>query len=288
LEQLNAPLILDFLQYLQAERRCSPATRNARLAAIKSFMRFVQYRVPAVLDQIRAILAIPIQRADHKVVRSLSAEEWPELLDAPSRMTRLGIRDRAMIHVALTGGLRVSELVGLRMDAVRFEGRYLHLHVHGKGRKERVLLLWKVVADSLRGWLAMRGEAKTPEVFLNARGQAMTRSGFERVLRRHVAVAAARCSSLQRKRVSPHVLRHTCALNVLRATGDIRKVALWLGHEHTQTTDVYLQADPTLKLETLAGMTPPRLQPGKFRKPDRLMAALQAARIMRRPPSADR
>ncbi len=280
LEQLDAPLVLEFLDHLQKERGNSPRTRNARLAAIRSFMRFVEHRVPSALDQVRRVRSIAAQKTDTRIVRHLTSEEQRALLDAPEPTTRLGIRDRAMLHLALTGGLRVSELVGLRLDEVEFNGRYIDVRVRGKGRRERALTLWKSVGDAIRAWLAVRGEAPAPELFLNAWGKSMTRSGFERVLARHVAVAAARCSSLRVKRVSPHVLRHSCALNTLQATRDLRKVSLWLGHASTQTTDVYLQADPTEKLEALAAMKPPALRPGKFRPPDRLIAALRASTVM--------
>jgi integrase/recombinase XerD len=281
LEHLDAPLVLQFLDHLQTQRHNAPRTRNARLAAIRSFMRFVEYRVPSALDQVRRVRAIPAQRTDTRLVRHLTAEEYRALVDTPDPTTRLGIRDRAMLLLALTGGLRVSELVGLRLDEVEFNGRYVDLPVRGKGRRERTLTLWKAVGDAIRAWLAVRGPAPTPELFLNAWGQPMTRSGFERVLAKHVATAAVRCPSLRAKRVSPHVLRHTCALNALQATRDLRKVSLWLGHASTQTTDVYLQADPTEKLEVLAAMTLPGLRPGKFRPPDRLLAALRASTIMR-------
>ena len=281
LEQLDAALVLEFLDHLQTERHNSPRTRNARLAAIRSFMRFVEYRVPAALDQVRRVRAIPAQRTDARIVRHLSVEEQRALLDAPAPSTRLGIRDRAMLVLALAGGLRVSELIGLRLDEVQFNGRYVELRVRGKGRRERTLTLWKSVGDAIRAWLALRGEAPAPELFLNAWDQPITRSGFERVLAKHVAAAAARCPGLQAKRVSPHVLRHTCALNALKATRDLRKVSLWLGHASTQTTDVYLQADPTEKLEALAAMAAPALRPGKFRPPDRLIAALRAPKVMR-------
>ena len=283
LEQLDAPLVLDFLEDLQKQRHNAPPTRNARLAAIRSFMRFVEYRVPAALDQIRCVRAIPAQKTDTRIVRHLSVEEQRALLDAPEPTTRLGIRDRAMLLLALAGGLRVSELVGLRLDQVQFNGRYVDVRVLGKGRRERALTLWKSVGDAIRAWLAVRGDAPAPELFLNAWGKAMTRSGFECVLAKHVAAAAATCPSLRAKRVSPHVLRHTCALNTLQATRDLRKVSLWLGHASTQTTDIYLQADPTEKLEALAAMTPPMLRPGKFRPPDRLIAALRTPTVMRSP-----
>jgi site-specific recombinase XerD len=282
LEALDASLVLEFLEHLQKERHNSARTRNARLAAIRSFMRFVEHRVPSALDQVRRVRAIPAQRTATRVVGHLTAEEQRALLDAPEPTTRLGVRDRAMLLLAVAGGLRVSELIGLRIHEVQFNGRYVDVRVRGKGRRERALTLWKSVGDAIRAWLAVRSEAPAPELFLNAWGKPMTRSGFERVLDKHVAAAAAPCPSLRQKRVSPHVLRHTCALNTLQATRDMRKVALWLGHASTQTTDVYLQADPTEKLEALAVMKAPALRPGKFRPPDRLIAALRGPTVMRR------
>ena len=281
LEHLDASLVLEFLDHLQQARHNSGRTRNARLAAIRSFMRFVEYRVPAALDQVRRVRAICVQRTTTRLIRHLSVAEQRALLDAPEPTTRLGIRDRAMLLLALAGGLRVSELVGLRVDAAVFSGRYVDVRVRGNGRRERALTLWKSVGDALRAWLAVRGDAPAPELFLNAWGKSMTRSGFARVLAKHVAAAAARCPSLRTKRISPHVLRHTCALNTLQATRNLQKVSLWLGHASTQTTDLYLQADPTEKLEALAAMTPPILRPGKFRPPDRLIAALRTPTVMR-------
>jgi site-specific recombinase XerD len=275
-EHVDAPLVLAFLDHIQRERGNGPGTRNARLAAIKSFMRFLEHRVPSALDQIRRVLAVPTQRTDTRLVRHLSADETRALLDAPDPTTRLGVRDRAMLYVGLTGGLRVSELVGLRVHDVRFDGRYIELRVHGKGRKERALLLWKQVGVAIRAWLAIRGDVAVPELFVTATGEAMTRSGFEYILRKHVTAAFTACPSLAGKRVSPHVLRHTCAMNTLKATGDLRKVALWLGHASQQTTEVYLQADPTEKIEAIEATTPPALRPGRFRPPDRLIASLMS------------
>lgn len=288
IEQLDAPLVLEFLDHLQKERGSSPRTRNARLVAIRSFMRFIEHRVPAALDQIRRIRAIPPQKTDTPLVRHLTGEEHRALIDAPDPTTRLGIRDRAMLQLAISGGLRVSELVGLRVDEVTFSGRYVDVRVRGKGRRERVLTLWKSVGDAIRAWLAVRGEAPAPELFLNAWNRPITRSGFECVLAKHVATAAERCPSLADKRISPHVLRHTCALNTLQATRDLRRVSLWLGHASTRTTDIYLQADPTEKLEALTAMKPPALRPGKFRPPDRLIASLRAPANMRSPQGANR
>lgn len=274
-EQLDAPLVLAFLEHLQRGRGNGARSRNARLAAIKSFMRFMEYREPAALDQIRRVLAIPAHRVDVRLVRHLRLEEVKALLDVPDPTTRDGIRDRALLHIAITGGLRVSELVGLKMDNLTFRGNYMDLSILGKGRKERVLTLWKAVGNTVRAWLAVRGAVPAPELFVNAHGEALTRSGAAWILRKHVQSAAENCASLATKSVSPHVLRHTCAMTTLQATRDIRKVALWLGHASTQTTEIYLQVDPAEKLETLEAVIPPSLRRGTFSPPDKLIASLR-------------
>lgn len=275
LEHLEAPLVLEFLEHLQTARGNGARTRNARLTAIKAFMHFVEYRVPSALEQIKRILAVPTQKTDLRLVAHLTAAQCASLLEAPDPTTRSGIRDRTMLHLSMAAGLRVSELVGLRVDDVTFQSRYVDLQVRGKGRKHRILTLWKAVAESVRAWLAVRGDAPVPELFLNARGREMTRAGFEYLLRTHATTARASCPSLGGTRISPHVLRHTCALNILQATGDIRKVALWLGHESIQTTETYLRVDVTERIGVLQSVTPPQLRPGKFRPPDQLIASLR-------------
>jgi integrase/recombinase XerD len=274
-EHLDAPLVFDFLAHIQTVRKNSGRTRNARLAAIKSFMRFMQYRLPASLAQIHRVLAIPKQRVDVRAVGFLEEDEVRALLDAPEPETRIGARDRALLLLAVTGGLRVSELVTLRVERLTYRDRYVDIEVLGKGRRERVLTLWKGVADALRAWLAVRGDVRAPELFVNARGEALTRSGARYILRKHVVTATTKCPSLANKQVSPHILRHTCAMNTLRATRDIRKVALWLGHTSVETTEVYLQSDPAEKLETLGAVVPPSLKKGSFRPPDRVLEMLR-------------
>lgn len=275
LEQIDAALVLAFLEHLQTDRGNGGRTRNARLAAIKSFMRFVEHRVPSALEQLRRVLAIPSQRTEGRIVRHLTVPEQRALLDVPDPTTRMGIRDRLLCHLAIAGGLRVSELVGLRLDDVTFRDRYVDVSVLGKGRKQRVLPLWKEVADSLRAWLAVRGEARVPEVFLNARGGSLSRSGVAHILKKHKLAAAESCPSLDKKPLSPHVLRHCCGMNILQSTGDIRQVALWLGHERTDTSEIYVQGDASEKLKVLGAVVPPTLRPGKFRPPDKLIAALR-------------
>jgi integrase/recombinase XerD len=274
LEHIDAPLVLAFLKDLESTRGNQPATRNARLTAIKSFMHFLEYRVPSALDQVRQILAIPLKKTDTKLVRHLSVPEMQAILDAPDPRTRMGIRDRAMLHLGVAGGLRVSELVGLRVEDVGFDPLPC-VGIQGKGRRERWLPLWKQTGTVLREWLAVRGSAPDPALFLNARSQAMTRAGFAYVLRKHVHAARGACPSLRDKRISPHCLRHTCALMTLQATGDIRKVALWLGHNSLQSTEMYLRADPTQKLEAVNLATPLPLRKGRFTAPDRLIDLLR-------------
>jgi integrase/recombinase XerD len=275
IERLNAPLILAFLEHLEKKRGNSVRTRNARLAAINAFFRYLEYRVPSCLDQSRRIHAIPMKKTDQALVGYLTRNELQALLDAPDPSTVPGIRDRAMLHLAFAAGMRVSELVGLRLDQI--DRSLSTVHIMGKGRRERVLPLWKETATAVKAWLKMRPVSGSPELFLNARAQAMSRSGFEYILAKHVATAALAVPSIAGKGVSPHVLRHTCAMHTLRATRDVRKVSLWLGHASLQSTEIYLRADPTEKLEALSAMTPPMLRPGRFRAPDKLLAMLSTA-----------
>jgi integrase/recombinase XerD len=273
-EQLDVSLVLAFLEYVEAERGCSARTRNARLAAIHSFFRFLEYRVPSCLEQAQQVGAIPMKKTDQALIRHLNRDEIRALLDAPDPSSTSGLRDRAMLHLAFAAGLRVSELIGLRLDQTD-PGTTPCIHVMGKGRRERILPLWKETATTIAVWLKARVPHRDPELFLSATGRALTRSGFEYILAKHVAVAARTQPSIAGKRVTPHVLRHSCAMHTLQATRDIRKVALWLGHASLQSTETYLRADPTEKLEALAAMAPLGLQRGKFQVPDKLMAMLK-------------
>ena len=276
LDHLGAATVLAFLDYLEATRGCTARTRNARLAAIKSFFRFLEYRLPSSLGQARQIHAIPMKRFDEALVAYLTLDEVQALLDAPDPGTACGLRDRAILYLAYSCGLRVGELVALRAD--QFDGRRpACIHVDGKGRRQRVLPLWKETSVAIRHWFAVRRPDADPQLFLNAAGRALSRSGVEYVLARHVATAARRQPSLAPKRVTPHVLRHSCAMHSLQATGDIRKVALWLGHASIRSTEIYLRADPTEKLEALAKLGAPVLKKGRFKAPDKLIAMLKAA-----------
>jgi integrase/recombinase XerD len=266
IEQLDTTLVLAFLESLEKERGNCAKTRNSRLAAVKTFFRFLEYRLPSCLDQARRIRAIPVKKTDEVIVGFLNREEIQALLDAPDPKSRYGLRDRAMLYLAYACGLRVSELVCLQMNDLTLHPQPM-IHVMGKGRRERVMPLWKETTIALRDWLKVRGETKSMALFLNAGQDTMTRSGFEYILDKHVQNASTRQPSLTRKRVSPHIMRHSCAMHTLQATGDIRKVALWLGHASLQSTEVYLRADPTEKLEAMASLVPPALRRGHFRAP---------------------
>jgi site-specific recombinase XerD len=207
IEQLDATLVLAFLESLEKERGNCAKTRNSRLATVKTFFRFLEYRLPSCLDQARRIRAIPVKKTDEVIVGFLNREEIQALLDAPDPKSRYGLRDRAMLYLAYACGLRVSELVCLRMDDFTLHPQPM-IHVMGKGRRERVLPLWKETTRALQDWLRVRSETKSVALFLNAGHEAMTRSGFEYILDKHVRTASIRQPSLTQKRVSPHIMRH--------------------------------------------------------------------------------
>lgn len=274
LEQIDTALVLAFLNHLESERGNCPRTRNNRLAAIKAFFRYLEYRLPACLEQARCIRAMAPKKTDDTLLDYLTRDEMQAILDAPNTTKASGLRDRAMLFLAFAAGLRVSELVGLPVDQIVF-GLQPTVHIMGKGRRERVLPLWKETAEVLRDWLSVRATSRYAECFLSARGEPITRSGFEYILAKHVKTATITIPAIAKKRISPHVLRRTCAMHMLQATRDVRKVALWLGHASLQSTEIYLQADPAEKLEALGALAPPSLRRGQFQAPDKLLVMLQ-------------
>ncbi len=202
-EQLDATLVLAFLEHLEKAGENCARTRNSRLAAIKTFFKFLEYRLPSCLEQARRVRAIPVKKTDEVIVGYLNREEIQALLDAPDPSRRDGLRDRAMLHLAYAGGLRVSELVGLNLADLTLHAQP-SIHVMGKGRRERILPLWKETASTIRDWLKVLGEPKSTALFHNARGDLMTRSGFKYILAKHLRTASAKQPSLRKKRVSPH------------------------------------------------------------------------------------
>ncbi len=279
IEQLTVELILDFLEHLERDRGHSVGTRNVRLAAIKSFFRFLEYRLPACLHLAAQIHAIPLKRREQPLVDYLDQDEVQGVLDAPDPSTRAGIRDRAMLHLAYAAGLRVSELVGLTCDDLEQPGLNL-VRVRGKGRRERVLPLWSGTRSVLRDWLAIRPDATSPYLFLNARGVGMTRHGFAHRLKLHAETARRSVPSIAAKRITPHVLRHSCAMNTYESVGDVRKVSTWLGHASVLSTEVYVRASPLEKLDVLAARRPPSVRKGVFTDArDRLMRILNEDKL---------
>ena len=277
-EQLTVDLIFDFLEHLEKDRGNSVGTRNVRLAAIKSFFRYLEYRLPSCLDLARQVHAIPMKKHDQLVVRYLDREEIQALLEAPDLGTIAGLRDRAMLFLAYSAGLRVSELVNVTQEDIK-QPDLDTVRITGKGRKERILPLWKEAAKAIRDWLHVRPKGVDPHLFLNARGKAMSRHGFAHRLTLHAKTAAKAVPSIADKRIHPHVLRHSTAIHTLEATGDIRKVSLWLGHTSIQSTEIYLRTDPVGKLEILSGNNPPAITKGSFGDaPDRLLAILKDVR----------
>ncbi len=232
--------------------------------------------MPACLDQSLRVRAIPIKKTDQTLVASLTRAEIQALIDAPDPKTIYGARDRAMLHLAFSAGLRFPSWSDCSSINSNSEVRPLSRHRQGAARARAATVEGGVIA--LKAWLAVRQQRQDGALFLNAAGFAMTRSGFEYILAKHVITAAQSFPSIAAKRVTPHVLRHSCAQHMLRATRDIRKVALWLGHANLQSTEVYLRADPNDKLEALAAASSPTLQPGTFSPPDKLIAMLKEAR----------
>ena len=273
-EDIDPKLVLAFLDHVEENRGNSARTRNTRLAAVRTFFRYLEYQAPACLEQALRIRALPIKRTDATLIDHLTRDEVQALLAAPDPRTVSGTRDRAMLHLTYAAGLRVSELLSLRIDD--FPQRSLAtVKILGKGRRERVLPLWRETQTVLRAWLAVRPPGQATELFLNRNGGRMSRDGFAHRLAQHVAIAVQKQPSLASKHVTPHVLRHSCAMHTLAATGDIRKVALWLGHASIQSTEAYLRVDPAEKLAVLAAHASPTVQKGKFRPPsDALLTML--------------
>lgn len=274
LEDLDAELIGAFLTHLEVERHSSIRTRNHRLAAIRSLFVYASFRHPEQAALIQRVLAIPPKRVDRRLVSFLTPEEVKALLEAPDRKTWAGRRDHALLAVALQTGLRVSELTALVCADVDLRTG-AHLRCHGKGRKERITPLTSRTCGILRPWLAEhRGDPDRP-LFPSRRGGPLSRDAVALRVAQHARAAAKQCPSLGTKTVTPHVLRHTCAMQLLTAGVDTSVIALWLGHESVQTTTIYLHADLAIKERALARTTPPDTRPGRYRPPDALLAFLE-------------
>lgn len=275
LEDLDAPLILGFLDHLESVRGNSPRTRNLRLTAIRSFMRHASARAPAALPVAHRVLAISPKRYDKPALGFLSREEITAILDAPDRSTWNGQRDAVLLAVLYNSGARVSELAGLRIADLLLD-RQLAVQLHGKGRKHRVVPLWKSTAKQRRTWLPRIDPNPDGPVFPTRAGKPITRSGIEHRFSLAIRTASQRCPSLAARRISPHTIRHTTAMHLLQSGVDITVIALWLGHEDTATTHIYLEADLAMKEAALKRLHEPALKPLTYKAPDRLLAFLEA------------
>jgi integrase/recombinase XerD len=275
ISQLDAQLIAAFLDHLEHQRANSVRTRNLRLAAIHSLLHYAQNRHPEHAQDIARVLAIPLKRADHAIVTFLDENEIEALIDAPDRSTRTGRRDHALLVLAVQTGLRVSELTSLRCGDVQLTTGP-HARCAGKGRKNRITPLTPTTTAVLEVWLAERAGDRDEPAFPTARGGRLTRDAPDHRITKHIEIAAQRCPTLHEKRVTPHTLRHTAAMRLLHAGVDTTVIALWLGHERVDTTQIYLHADLALKERAIARTTPPNTRPGRYKPPDTLLAFLEA------------
>jgi integrase/recombinase XerD len=273
LGDLDATTVGAFLQHLETVRGNTVTTRNARLTAIHSFFRYTALHAPDHAALIQRVLAIPSKRFDRAIVSYLTQAEADALIAAPDRSTWIGRRDHALLLTDVHTGLRVSELTGLKLHDVHLDTGP-HLRCHGKGRKDRCTPLTTATVTVLRVWLAERGGRDSDPLFPTRRTP-LSRDAIQRLVAKHAATAAVACPSLNEKNVTPHTLRHTTAMALLRAGVDISVIALWLGHESTEATQVYLHADMTIKERALARVAPPAQSPhGRYKPPDSLLAYL--------------
>jgi site-specific recombinase XerD len=272
---LDASLIAEFLHYLETERGNSIGTRNARLAAIRSFFRFAATQLPDLLCVIQRVLSIPQKRNERTIVSFLTRPETDAMLAAPDRATWIGRRDAALLLLAVQTGLRVSELIGLRVADLEL-GTGAHVRCTGKGRKQRSTPLTSKCSGVLRDWLGEQNAGRDDVLFPSRRGGHLSRDAVERLVTKYADRAATTCPSLAAKRVTPHVLRHTNAVDLLQAGVDRSVIALWLGHESVETTQIYLHADLALKERALATTAPVGIGRRRFRPGDKLLAYLDS------------
>jgi site-specific recombinase XerD len=273
---IDAPLIAAFLGEMEEGRKICARSRNLRLAAIRSFFRYAAFEAPAQSAQIQRVLAIPGKRSTRVILTFLEKPEVEALLAVPDQQTWSGRRDHALLLVAVHTGLRLSELTGLCWTNVVLQGTGAHIRVIGKGRKERCTPLSKQTVAVLKAWIRESANGGTDVVFPSARGEQLSSDGVQYILAKHVAVAQMSCPSLSSKHVTPHTLRHTLAMSLLQAGVDRAMIALWLGHESVETTQIYLHANLTLKQKILSKTSMPQGKPGRFRPDDQLLAFLSA------------
>jgi integrase/recombinase XerD len=275
LTDLDVTLVLTFLNYLEAERHNNIRSRNARLAAIRSFLHYAGLQEPSALSTIQRVLAIPMKRFEQPAINFLNLEEVETIIEAPDPNTWSGRRDRTLLATLYNTGARVSEMVTIKCTDIE-DAQCTALHLHGKGRKERVVPLWKRTSRILRQWLPQIDQQPHSPLFPNRFGKVMTRSGVAKQLQAAVITARKRCPSLRARRVSPHTLRHTTAMHLLQARVDLSVIALWLGHEDVSTTHTYMQADIEMKKLALGKMKEPKVRSTHFRPSKDVLAFLDS------------
>ncbi|MCZ7466678.1 MULTISPECIES: tyrosine-type recombinase/integrase [Rhizobium/Agrobacterium group] len=273
-EDIDAALVGNFLNYVEADRGNSARSRNTRLAAIRSFFRFVAMLEPDLLRHCQKVLDMPNKRYVKRSIDFLERHEIDAIIAAPDRSTWAGRRDHTLLVLTLQTGLRASELISLRTSDIVL-GTGAHIRCQGKGRKERSTPLRRDTARLLQAWLHECRGNETDIVFPTIRGTRMSRDALERLISRHALTAARFCPSLAEKRVSPHVLRHSTAMELLHHGVDQTVIALWLGHESVETTQVYVHADLRLKEKALARMVAPDAKPSRYKPSDKLLAFLE-------------
>jgi site-specific recombinase XerD len=274
LTDLDAPLVLAFLDHLEKDRNNSIRSRNARLAAVRSFLRFAALKNPEALAMIQRALAIPMKRCTRPLVGFLSREEVQAIINAPDPTTWAGQRDQVLLSTLYNTGARVSEARGIKVADVTLEGSPM-VRLHGKGRKDRTVPIWPATAVQIRRWLLRIDPASGGPLFPAASGGPLTRSAITDRLKRATKAAIGKCASLVQRRVSPHTFRHTTAMHLLQSGVDITLIALWLGHESPVTTHIYVEADLKMKEEALKLLQPLTAKQVRYKPPDRLLRFLQ-------------
>lgn len=276
LTDLGPRLLLDFLNHLEKVRGNSVRSRNARLAALRTFLKYAGHHDIDALGIIEQALAIPMKRADRPLIGFLTRSEIQAILNAPDNATWAGQRDRVLFSLMYNTGARVSEIIGIRCCDVALEGQPA-VHLHGKGRKERCVPLWRPTAALIRRWRRSLGATAQDGALLpNRAGTKMTRSNVTQRLDLAVVAAGRHLPSLAGRSISPHVIRHTTAMHLLQSGVDITVIALWLGHEDTATTHMYVEADLSMKEQALGKLQPHEARLGRYRPPDHLMRFLEA------------
>jgi len=275
LEDLTAPFLGMFLDDLEHSRANGARSRNLRLTAIRSFFRYAAMEVPQHAGLIQRVLAIPNKRQLRPLVGFLARPEIEALLAAPDRATWIGRRDHALLLTGVQTGLRLSEITSIRQQDVSLT-RGAHVRCQGKGRKERCTPLAKSTVIALTAWIREQGDGDTARIlFPSVRGGRLSADAVQHLVRKYVAAAQRTCPSLAKKRVSPHVLRHTTAMELLQSGIDRTLIALWLGHESVETTQIYLDANLAIKEEVLSKTAPINTKAGRYRPDDDLLAFLK-------------